>query len=137
MKRFKSRLFGLLVLAATAACVMSTQGQDVVKQGKRSDFMRQKLEYSKHVLEGLAREDFPLIIESARKLKALSMAAEWEVATIPHVEEYLPLTTEFQRIADDMIKKAKARNLDGATLAFNRMTMSCVECHKYIRSMVK
>ena len=136
MTRSMSRLFGLVVLAATAS-VMATHGQDLPKQGKRSDFMRQKLEYSKHVLEGLAREDFPLIVESARKLKALSMAAEWEVPTIPNVEEYLPLTTEFQRITDDMIKKAKAKNLDGVTLAFNRMTMSCVSCHKYIRAIVK
>ena len=96
-----------------------------------------KLDYSKKILEGLVTEDFDSIVDGAGKLKRLSMAAEWEVPTIPNVQEYLPFTTDFQRIADDMQKYARAKNLDGATLAYTRMTINCVECHKYVRDVTK
>jgi cytochrome c556 len=131
MKRSASRLLGAFALLAALAAVLSVHGQD--KTGKRREFMRQKLEFSKNVLDGLAREDFPQIAENAKKLKALSLAAEWEVPTIPDVEQYLPMTTDFQRNADDLMHKAKDKNLDGVTLAYVQMTVSCVKCHKYIR----
>ncbi len=63
----------------------------------------------------------------------MSAAAEWEVPTIPSAQEYLVFTGEFQRLCDDLDAKAKEKNLDGATLAFLRITMSCVNCHKYVR----
>jgi hypothetical protein len=135
MKISIARLLASLALTAAAAGVLTTRGQGVLKPDKRSEFMRQKLEFSKNVLEGLAREDYPLIAQNAKKLKALSIAAEWEVPTIPHVEEYLPYTADFQRICDDLSRKAKERSLDGATLAFNRMTMNCVDCHRYVRGI--
>lgn len=99
--------------------------------------MRQKLEFTKNVLEGLATENYTLIEKNAKGLKLLSQAAEWEVPFIPNVDQYLPYTLDFQRIADDLAKKAKEHNLDGATLAFNRMTMNCVDCHKYVRGFSK
>ena len=36
-----------------------------------------------------------------------------------------------------MQAKAKAKNLDGATLAYVRLTMNCIECHKYVRDHKK
>jgi hypothetical protein len=137
MKSLAPRLLACLGLAVAAAFLPISHGQDAPRPNKRSEFMRLKLEFSKNVLEGLAREDYPLIARNARDLKALSLAAEWEAPEIPHVEEYLPHTTDFQRSADDLMKKARERNLDGATLAFTRMTMNCVDCHKYVRSVSK
>lgn len=129
-------IVGLALIVSTAG-LLRTRGQEVLKPGQRREFMRMKLEYSKNVLEGLAQEDFEQIAENARKLNLLSMAAEWNADPIPHVEEYVPQTTEFQRITDDLRKKARARNLDGATLAFTRLTMSCVDCHKYVRGATR
>ncbi len=130
------RTVASLLLSATALVVVA-HGQDPVKPKLRSTFMRQKLDYSKHVLEGLTTEDFAMVAENAKKLKAMSAAAEWEVTTIPNVEEYLPYTAEFQRLTDDLLAKAKAKNLDGAAIAFNRITMKCVDCHRYVRGVVK
>ncbi|WP_435011490.1 hypothetical protein P12x_002802 [Tundrisphaera lichenicola] len=99
----------------------------------RSEFMRAKLEFSGKVLEGLTVEDYAMIEKGAKALKKLSQAAEWEVPTIPSVPEYLVYTNEFQRLADEIAQKARDKNLDGATLAYVKLTMSCVHCHKYIR----
>ena len=95
--------------------------------------MRQKLEFSKNVLEGLSLEQFDLIEKNAKALKKLSEASEWEVPTIPNATDYVTLTSEFQRHADDLAKSAKQRNIDGATLAYLKLTMNCVQCHKYVR----
>jgi hypothetical protein len=107
-------------------------GQPAPKRD-RSEYMRQKLNFSKDVLEGLSLEQFPLIEKNAKALRKLSEAAEWEVPTIPNATDYVALTTEFQRNADELAKQAKAHNIDGATLAYLKLTMTCVQCHKYVR----
>jgi hypothetical protein len=111
---------------------LSTRGDGPADE-KRRAFMRQKLEFSKQVLEGLTLEDFDAITKGARALKQLSLAAEWEVPTIPNLPEYMAFTNEFQRLGDDLSAQAKAKNIDGATLAYLRLTMNCVNCHKYVR----
>jgi len=102
-------------------------------QRTRAEFMRQKLEFSKNLLEGLAMENYETIAKSAKALRLLSQAAEWEVPTIPNATDYVAFTTDFQRIADDLSKQAKAKNIDGATIAYVKLTMNCVECHKFVR----
>lgn len=94
------------------------------------EFMRQKLEHAQRVLEGIALEDFELIAKHARKLSAMSQEANWRAFDNP---EYARHSETFRRDVDALNKAAAARNLDGAMLAYVRMTMSCVECHKFVR----
>jgi hypothetical protein len=95
--------------------------------------MRQKLEFSKNVLEGLSLEQYSLIEKNAKALKKLSEAAEWEVPMIPNATDYVAMTSEFQRYADELAKNAKQQNIDGATLAYLKLTLNCVQCHKFVR----
>ncbi len=130
-----SRALGLALACLTVAVVLlaaTSRGQAVPKQ-TRGEFMRQKLTVSKDVLEGLALEQFTLIEKNARALKRLSEAAEWEIPAIPKDSDFAHFTREFQRNADDLVKQAKDRNIDGATLAYLKLTMNCVECHRFIR----
>ena len=96
-------------------------------------FMRKKLESSQSVLEGLALEDFDLIAKGAKQLKTTSAAAEFLVIHDPVYTEH---ADEFRRIIDKLERAAKERRIDGATLAYVDMTMSCVECHKYVRNVL-
>jgi hypothetical protein len=96
-------------------------------------FMRKKLEASQSVLEGLALEDFDLIARGAKQLKTTSAAAEFLVI---HDPLYTEQADEFRRIIDKLERAAKERRIDGATLAYVDMTMSCVECHKYVRNVL-
>jgi hypothetical protein len=136
MKNCSLCIVALGVLSAVGFLAVGSSGQDA-RSAKRSAFMRQKLEFSKNILEGLAREDYSLIAKNAKALTLLSQASEWEVETIPDVEQYVPYTTEFQRLTADLTKNAKAKNLDGATLAYVQLTMSCVKCHKFVRDGAK
>ncbi len=139
MRRNMPKVFGstlLLGLAVLAIAVVG-RGQQNVPQGSRAAFMRQKLEFAKDLLEGLTVEDFAKVEKSSRALKKLSYASEWEVPTIPNIEQYMPMTTEFQRITDEITKAAKDKNLDAATIGYVRLTTNCVNCHKYVRQVTK
>jgi hypothetical protein len=123
---------GLVALAILAAMVQGLRGQEKPPPTRR-DFMRQKLEFSKLVLEGLTLENYEMIGKNARALRQLSSAAQWEVPTIPNANEYVTFTGEFQRLCEELSQKSRDRNIDGATLAYMRLTMNCVNCHKYVR----
>ncbi len=127
---------GLAMAIGVGAAVLAAQ-EGVQKPSTRTEFMRLKLEFSKKVLEGLTLEDYASISKNAKALKRLSEAAVWEVPTIPNAGDYIIFTSEFQRLADEMDRKAKDKNIDGATLAYLRLTMNCVNCHKYVRQIAK
>ncbi len=139
MKRTIARSL-CLALPALACLILAwhaTRAGQPAQKRTRAEFMRLKLDFSKDVLEGLALEQYATIEKGGKALKRLSEAAEWEVATIPSANDYVMLTTDFQRHADELVKQAKAKNIDAATLAYVKLTMSCVQCHKFIRDTGK
>lgn len=94
-------------------------------------FMREKLSAAQRSLEGLCVEDYDLIAGSADKLASMSRAAEWQVIPGP---EYAQLSGEFRRAIDQLRKGAKDKDLDACRLAYLKATMSCLECHDFVRS---
>jgi hypothetical protein len=114
--------------------VVAGGGAVALAQSKRSraakEFMHDKLELSQSVLEGLATENYDLIIAKGTKLSAMTQEANWRLFENPDYEQQSLL---FRRQVDALVKAAKAKNLDAATLAYVRMTMSCVDCHKLVR----
>jgi hypothetical protein len=48
---------------------------------------------------------------------------------------YEVFSNDFRRSAETLIRKAKDKNMDGTTLAFFEMTVSCVRCHQYMREV--
>ncbi len=132
----KKGVLPCLALLALSGAILTVQGAQQ-RPHSRAEFMRTKLEYSKKALEGLTLEDYDAIAKSAKALRLLSEAAEWEVPTIPNATDYVYLTREFQRLCDDMAQKARQKNVDGATLAYLSLTMNCVNCHKYVRGIAK
>jgi hypothetical protein len=106
---------------------MSGHGEEPTKV---NDLMQKKLLQSQKVLEGIALNDFDKIGKHAEELIRISKMAEWRVLKTPRYELY---SNEFQRNADDLVKKAKEKNLDAATLSYVELTLTCVKCHKYVR----
>lgn len=92
--------------------------------------MRKKLELSQQVLEGLVTEDFTLIQRSAKLLTEISRKTGWDVIEAPAYEY---LSAEFRRLTISLEQAAERKNLDGATLAYLRLTSNCLECHKFTR----
>jgi hypothetical protein len=102
------------------------------KPSNLSKLMIEKLDSSKTLLEGIALADFNKISRSADSLIQLSKTAEWFVYKTPRYELY---SNEFRREAESVVQKAKDKNLDGVTLAYFNLTMSCVRCHQYVREV--
>ncbi len=106
----------------------------VIAQSKREraakEFMRDKLELSQRVLEGIVTEDYDLIIAKGSKLSAMTKEADWRLFENPNYDQQ---SATFRRHVDSLVKAAKNKDSDAATLAYVRITMSCVDCHKLVR----
>ena len=108
------------------AAPRTTEQKETLKK-----FMRKKLDASNSILEGLTTEDYDLIANGAAELTRASSADEWRVSNDALYRQH---SEQFRRIAGRLEKQAEARNLDGAALVWLEGTMSCIECHKWVRS---
>ena len=92
--------------------------------------MRDKLTYAKDALDGLSVEDFDKVAKSAEMMRMISRASSWYVFDS---DQYQRLSKNFQEQASDLGRHAKDRNLDAAALDYVRISLTCVQCHKYVR----
>jgi cytochrome c556 len=117
-------------VAAFASIATVPAADEPGEPDKVAVFMRAKLGHSQNVLEGLAVEDYELIEKGAHDLALASQASSWQVL---QTEDYARHSDEFRRSCNALRAAAKARNLDGAALAWMEVTMKCIQCHKYVR----
>lgn len=92
--------------------------------------MQRKLAHAQKVLEALALNDFDKIGSHAADLTQCAQEAGWKVVKTARYELY---SNDFVRHLDGLKKAAKAKNLDGAALAYVEVTLTCVKCHQYVR----
>jgi hypothetical protein len=97
------------------------------------EFMRKKLDASNKVLEGLVLEDAALVKEGAHALTEMSTAEKWRVS---NDAMYRQFSGEFRRITQQLEEAAAKENLDQAALQWMDTTLSCIECHRYVRTVL-
>lgn len=95
-----------------------------------SVWMEKKLEHSQAILRGLAVADFQAVSHNAQRLKLLNRVEGFVRRRNP---EYRMHLHTFSRVVSEIERQAVKENIEGATLAFNQLTVSCVECHKSLR----
>jgi len=101
-------------------------------QSRLQRLMLEKLQNAQKILEGLAVGDFEKMVKHAENLRQLATQAEWLAHDTKRYEQH---SDQFRQALDTIVQKAKAKNLDGATLAYFDLTMSCVRCHQYVREI--
>jgi hypothetical protein len=132
----KARMLLTLVVLVGSVSLLSGDDarkgpRDEKKGGEKvSELMQKKLKHSQKVLEGVAVGNFDEIADNADELIAISKQAEWYVSKSP---QYEMRSNEFRRTAEELVKNARAKNLDAAALSYVELTMTCVKCHKYGR----
>lgn len=126
----KALFLATAILFGVTAAVCPVQDQDNVELTP-SKFMMRKLDYSRDIVHGLATEDYEKITQAAQKMLVLSHEADWNVIT---TKEYLKMSTEFRETTERLRERGREKNLDGATLAYFEMTLSCMRCHKSLRA---
>ena len=123
--------FSSLWLAAVVAATGEEKAPAEEGANTPSIWMKKKLDYSQNILAGLAEADFDKIAENAEAMQGLSKV-EWFVrARTPGYRTQLEV---FLDANADLIKQSKKDNLEGSAFAFTQMTISCVNCHKKVRS---
>ena len=101
---------------------------------KASLWMKHKLGASQKILEGMSTGDFDLISKHARAMKDTGYLESWVRTDVPGYKAQMHV---FDYTTGAIIDAAEDKNLDGVTLAFNQLTISCVQCHKIIRERGK
>ena len=118
---------GVLAIGVTLSLAQSRRSRAA------KEFMRDKLELSQKILEGVVIEDWDLVTAKGTKLSAMTHEADWRVFENPNYDQQ---SKTFRQHVDSLVKAAKKKELDAATLAYVRMTMSCVDCHKAVRGKI-
>jgi hypothetical protein len=127
MSRSRKNLIAVLTLILTAAVA-----REVYAQVRLNQLMIDKLQNSQKLLEGIALAKFDKIEKHANELVRISKTAEWLAQKTPRYEQF---SSEFQQAAEEIARKAKAKNMDGVTLAYFDLTKSCVRCHQHLREV--
>jgi hypothetical protein len=128
MRKITLVLLGLTLLVG----LPQVSGREDPDKKKVQELMHRKLQHSEKVLEGIALNDFDRIAKHAEELITLSKLVEFRVLKTPRYELY---SADFQRAAEGLIKNAKDKNLDAATLTYLDLTLTCVKCHKHVREV--
>ena len=133
----------LAVIAGTIHLGFATSAQDrykgiekksqKTKQTKLQKLMRGKLDAANKILEGLTTEDFELVGKGSDALTKISSHEAWRVS---NDTMYRQQSIEFQSMVKRLSRAAKDEKLDTAALAYVQVTISCIDCHKWVRAVL-
>jgi hypothetical protein len=136
VKRFY--VVALLFVGLIAFPPSSSSGDkqpDKEAKKKASLWMKAKTKLSQEILVGLTEGDFEKIGKNA---KALNVVDYFEViAHAKNDDDYRQQSRLFAAANQELIRQAEAKNIYGATLAYNQLTVSCVQCHVVVRKLNK
>lgn len=104
------------------------------KKTTRQHFMEGKLVISQEILQGVVLSDFDLVEKGGIGLNLLTIGEQW---TVNESKEYSRMSEDLRRTAKQLVKAAKDKNSEAATLAYQKMLFSCVECHQALRDGLK
>jgi hypothetical protein len=99
-----------------------------------SFWMAKKLEHSKSILEALTKGEFDKVASDAEQMRLIGKLESFVRRSNP---DYVTQTHTFELANKELIRQAKRKNSEGAVLAFNQLTSSCVACHMLLREGVQ
>ena len=133
MRYLQTAVLLLIGCATIVADEPKTTEADSKKEKKPVSFwMEKKLEYSQEILRGLATGELDKVSEKAEQMRLLSKVEGWIRNRKPG---YKAQYQAFEFANAEILRNAKADNLDGATIAFQQLTITCVSCHKMLRDV--
>ena len=96
-------------------------------------FMRQKMQASNLILEGLCMDDLKAVEAGTQSLLKMPSEAKWRVSNDMMYRRY---SNEFVQAVEELQKEAEENDIDGASMAWVNVTMKCLKCHKWVRNTV-
>ncbi len=117
--------FALALLLA----VLAGGPSPVAQTRQLNRVMREKLEHSKNILEGLVTSNWQQIERESLEIAKATQDPAWTVLKMP---EYARQSDAFVRATESLIDAARRHDLEGASLGYVSLTTSCVSCHRYV-----
>jgi hypothetical protein len=118
------------MVPTVATIAKGDEKQPPDKNQPMSFWMQKKLEYSQNILAGIANSDFDKIVANAQSMRNLNKVEGFVRRQTPSYNVQLLF---FEAATDEIIRQAQKDNLEGATLGFAQLTISCVNCHRHLR----
>lgn len=141
----RKTVVGLVVVAVIGCIAMmrersqavepfTVQRKDTPKPDKKTvkELMTKKLEISQKLLGALVMNDFEKAAKYAEDLQSVRKQAAFMIVKTAQYEIW---AKEFGSSADKIIKAATEKNGDAAKLSYLEMTMTCFNCHAYVRDL--
>ncbi|MBL8811373.1 MAG: cytochrome c [Planctomycetaceae bacterium] len=94
-------------------------------------FMARKLAAAQKALEAVAKDDFDQVRKSTAEMIELSRHEAWERMASPR---FVQDTVDFVSAAEFLSRMAEAKDAEGTSLGFMRLTMTCTNCHQHVRT---
>jgi hypothetical protein len=139
--RLRLTLIALLVGCLAIVCGGPTSADDKPTQPKSDDeaahWMKQKLEMSQNMLAGLTRGDLKSVETNAQQMNVVSYLEKLVAKDQPYYKEYVRQLNSFETANRELLRQSDAKNIEGATLAYIQLTVTCVQCHKIVRDAKK
>ena len=123
----KCRIRLLLILSVIVASGVEVPAQTAAT----GRLMQAKLAHSQKILEAILTSDFALLEQESNALGQVTKAPAWSVFYNP---EYTRQSGAFLRAIDDLRDAAKGADLDGAASSYVSLTLSCFQCHRYMKT---
>jgi hypothetical protein len=119
----------MLVLAIAG---MATSGASSGQTVHLKRVMQTKLEHSQRILGDVVTSNWSELERNSEALRRITTDPAWAVLTSP---EYVRHTNTFVRATEDLLDAAARHDLEATPLAYVSLTLSCVQCHRYVARM--
>jgi hypothetical protein len=131
MSRLRTTVVMMAFISATLATHLACGDDGKAKAPEPSIWMKQKLVASQNILAGLTKGDYEAIEKNAQSMLVVGYLEKWIRADTPG---YRQMMKDFEYANKALTLAAREKNLDGATIGYVQLTISCVQCHKLVRA---
>ena len=139
--RIKNPITPIALLACLCTlCPIAAMAQKEAKKADRktakeeekplSFWMEKKMEYSQDILRSLVSGDLEAVAERGEQMRVVSKVEGWIRGKKSGYRAQLQV---FEFANSEIVRQARAENLEGTTLAFQHLTSACVSCHRTLR----
>lgn len=128
----KMTVAALVVLCGWTMGLLIAQDskKDSTKDQPLNKMMEEKLEVSKRLLGAVAQNNFAKAEANAEELTRISIELG---KRYPKNEQFQEFGKEYRNELQGLLKAVRKQNTEGMTFAYVKVTMSCFNCHTYVR----
>jgi hypothetical protein len=114
--------------ALVAALVIALATLGSTGEARESEPAGEKI--AQDLLGALAIGDFDRMISNSKELQRISLEARWSQ---PHSPAYAAYGDDFRAALGRIVIAAEKQNIDGASLNYVQVVLTCIQCHKVVR----